>query len=401
MNLIAKVKLQPKAEEFSPLRETLYRANDCCNWLSEQAWDAQCFKKFGMQTRWYYQARERFELTAQVVIRCIGKVADAYKTAFKLHRQHVAETKKINKKRAKQKDLAKRKEPKPLPEMKMVVFRKDGAMIYDQRILRWYVADSYVSIWTLVGRLKIPFLAGARQKELLQSQQGESDLILYRGEFYLAAGCSVDHPTPTEVSDFLGVDFGVVNIAYDSDGHRYSGAHVRNLRRRHCRLRSKLQKKGTKSARRKLKRLSGKERRFATNTNHVISKQIVALAKGTGRGIAREDLSGIRNRITARTGTERYDLHSWAFYQLGQFISYKAQGAGVPEELVTPIDSSCECAECGFVHKGNRPTRNEFCCLRCKARKPADFNAALVIRGRASVNRPFVASLKEIPAYGI
>ena len=377
MNLIAKVKLQPKPEEFSDLRETLYRANECCNWLSEKVWDAQCFKKFEMQKVWYHEARALFGLTAQVVIRCIGKVADAYKTAFKLHRQHVAKTKKINTKRAKEKDPNKRKEPKPLPEMKACWFRKDGAMCYDQRILRWYVADEYVSIWSLAGRLKIPFQAGERQKELLQSQKGESDLILYRNEFYLAAGCSIDDPTPTEVKEFLGVDLGVVNIAVDSDGNVYSGSHVRSMRHRHRKLRTKLQKKGTKSAKRKLKQLSGKERRFATNTNHVISKQIVALAKGTGRGIALEDLSGIRDRITARTGKQRYDLHSWAFYQLGQFILYKSLGAGVPEELVTPIDSSCECAECGFVHKGNRPTRNEFCCLRCKVAQASGFQRCL------------------------
>ena len=140
------------------------------------------------------------------------------------------------------------------------------------------------------------------------------------------------------MKDFLGVDLGVVNIATDSDGNAYSGSHVRSMRHRHRKLRTKLQKKGTKAARRKLKRLSGKERRFATNTNHVISKQIVALAKGTGRGIALEDLSGIRERITARTGKQRYDLHSWAFFQLGQFILYKAIGKGVPEEFVTCVD---------------------------------------------------------------
>jgi IS605 OrfB family transposase len=396
LNLIAKVKLQPKPEEFASLRETLYRANECCNWLSEKAWEAQIFKKFEMQKVWYREARTKFDLTAQVVIRCIGKVADAYKTAFKLHRQRVAKVKKLNAKRAKEKDPAKQKEPKPLPEMKMVVFRKDGAMCYDQRILRWYVDDEYVSIWSLAGRLKIPFQAGERQRELLQSQKGESDLILYRGAFYLAAGCSIDDPTPTEVKEFLGVDLGVVNIATDSDGNVYSGSHVRSMRHRHRKLRTKLQKKGTKSARRKLKRLSGKERRFATNTNHVISKQIVALAKGTGRGIALEDLSGIRDRITARTGKQRYDLHSWAFFQLGQFILYKAIGAGVPEQDVVCKDSSRECAECGFVNKGNRPTRDEFCCLRCSSRKPADFNAALVIKSRASVNRPFVAYRADV-----
>ena len=382
VKLIAKVKLQPTSEERISLKETLQRANECCNWLSERAWESKSFSRGAIQKADYHEGRRQFGLTAQIVIRCIAKVSDSYTTAFKLHRLRTAEIKKLNKKRIKED-----KPEKSLPAMKAVWFRNDGAIPYDQRILRWYVDQSYVSIWSLSGRLKIPFQAGNRQKELLLSQQGESDLILYRGNFYLAAGCHVDHPTPTEVKDFLGVDLGIANIAVDSDGNVYSGSHVKSIRHRHKRLRAKLQKKGTKSAKRRLKKLSGKERRFATNTNHVISKALVVLAKGTGRGIALEDLKGIRDRITVRL-KQRYALHSWACHQLRGFVSYKAQREGVTEKIVDPRNTSRECCECGYIDKANRPTRETFSCLRCKSRKPADFNAASVIRGRAPVNRP-------------
>jgi putative transposase len=90
------------------------------------------------------------------------------------------------------------------------------------------------------------------------------------------------------------VDFGIVNIATDSDGQSYSGSQIRSVRHRHRRLRRKLQKKQTRAAKRRLKKLSGKEQRFATHTNHVIAKQIVALAKRTQRAIALEELQGIR-----------------------------------------------------------------------------------------------------------
>jgi putative transposase len=385
VKLIAKVKLQTTADQSASLKETLARANECCNWMSEFAWESKRFQKFAIQQDCYHEARIRFDLTAQVVIRCIAKVADSYTTAFKLFRTHTAEAKKRNKKRLKE-----GKEEKPLPVMEPPWFRKDGSIAYDQRILRWYVEKSEVSIWSLAGRLKIPFIAGERQKEMLQSQKGESDLILCRGKFYLAAGCEVDHPTPAEVSEFLGLDLGVKNIATDSDGNNYSGSHVSNVRHRHVRLRAKLQKKGTKSAKRRLKKLSGKERRFATDTNHVISKQIVNLAKGTGRGVALEDLKGIRNRITVRR-KQRYALHSWAFFQLRGFVSYKAQRIGVVERSVDARNSSRECAECGHIAKKNRPTQDKFRCLCCDSRKPADFNAALVIRSRAAVIQPNVA----------
>ncbi|CAM6006431.1 unnamed protein product [Sphagnum balticum] len=372
VNLIAKVKLVTEPQQTAALRETILRSNECCNWLSAKAWDSKLFQKFALQKEFYHEARSKFGLTAQLVIRCISKVADSYTTAFKLHKQHVAEVKKKNKKLKKE-----GKEEKPLPEMKACEFKATSAIAYDQRILRWYIKEEYVTIWSLQGRLKISFLAGPRQKQLLQSQKGESDLILYRGDFYLAAGCSVDAPTPSDVSEFLGVDLGIKNIAVDSDGNTYSGSHVQNVRHRHRKLRSKLQKKGT------------------TNTNHIISKQIVALAKGTGRGIVLEDLTGIRERVTVRRGKkkseQKADLHSWACYQLRGFVSYKAEASGVPEEIVSPVNSSIECCECGCVDKRNRPTRDRFCCVRCQSEKPADFNAALVIRGRASVNRPFVA----------
>ncbi len=99
-----------------------------------------------------------------------------------------------------------------------------------------------------------------------------------------------------EVEGALGVDLGVVNIAVDSDGEVHSGSQINNVRHSHRLLRAKLQAKGTRSAKRKLKRLSGKERRFAKDTNHCISKKLVAKAKDTNRAIALEDLKGIRSR---------------------------------------------------------------------------------------------------------
>jgi transposase len=159
-----------------------------------------------------------------------------------------------------------------------------------------------------LGRKRIAFAAGAGQFALLGDRPGETDLIYLRGQFYLAATCNVEEPEVYKVNNVLGVDLGVINIATDSDGKHYSGTTVNNVRRRHRRLRQKLQKCGTRSAHRHLQRLSGKETRFATNTNHVIAKQIVAGARRTGRGIAVENLTGIRGRIRARR-RQRAALH--------------------------------------------------------------------------------------------
>ena len=122
----------------------------------------------------------------------------------------------------------------------------------------------------------------------------------------------------------------------------------------------------------------------------MISKKIVREAKDTGRGIKLEDLSGIRDRITVGRA-QRADAHSWSFYQLRQFISYKAAIEGVPVALVDPRNTSRECPECGHIDKANRPSRDRFACKRCGFAGPADHIAARNISGRAVVSLPNAA----------
>ncbi len=202
---------------------------------------------------------------------------------------------------------------------------------------------------------------------------------------------------PQDIVDFLGADLGVTNIAYDSDGQRYSARHLLNVRYRQRRLRRKLQHRQTRSAKRKLKRLSGREWRFANDLNHCISKQLVITAKGTRRGIGLEDLTGIRQRVTVRR-RKRAELHSWSFADLGMKIAYKAQHNGVPVLYVDPRNTSRQCSVCGHVDKSSRKTQSRFSCTACGHASHADYNAAQNIRLRANslwsgrpVNPPIVA----------
>ncbi len=148
-----------------------------------------------------------------------------------------------------------------------------------------------------------------------------------------------------------------------------------------------MQKKGTKSAKRRLKRLSGKERRFANDLNHRISKSIVAKAQRTGRGIALEDLRGIRERVRLRK-LQRATLHSWAFRDLVWKLQYKAERAGVPLVFVDPRNTSRECPACGHTERANRPTQALFRCRVCGCSGPADHFAAVNIARRAAVIQP-------------
>lgn len=358
------------------LLRTMEAANECVRWIGDQAWESKIFGKHALQKLTYVEARRRTGLTAQVTIHCIYKVANAYRSAFTMHRLRTTVVKRQNKK------LAKLRRPlKPLPVMEPVGFHGTGSIAYDDRILRWIPAERAVSIWTVEGRRIIPFVGGEHQYALLATRKGESDLIYQGGKFYLAATCDAPEAPMIAATEFLGVDLGVANIASDSDGKRHSGSEVKSVRYRHRRLRRNLQKKQTRAAKRRLKQLAGKEARFAKHTNHVISKEIVACAKGTGRGLKLEDLSGIRDRITVRR-RQRVVLHSWAFHQLAYFVAYKAQRAGVPLIFVDSRNTSRECAECGHIAKGNRPNQSTFRCLACGHAAHADTNASRVIAGR-------------------
>ena len=357
MKLTAKVKLDTDKKDFEALKQTLILANKACDDISAAAWGARVFSQFGIHKLTYYDIREAYpDLSSQIVIRCIAKVADAYKLDKKVQR----------------------------------TFQPLGSIAYDLRILRWYTEERRVSIWAIGGRLKhLPYKGGERQYELLKTQQGESNLCLIDGAFYLFATCEIDEPTPADVEDVLGVDFGIKNIAVDSDGNRHSGAHVSSLRKRRRRQRKRLQSKGTHAAKRRLKKISGKEQRFAKHTNHVISKQIVNIAKRTDRAIALEDLKGIRGRVRLRRN-QRDDLHSWAFHDLGQKILYKAKAAGVPVVIVNPKYTSQACSVCGCIEKRNRPNQETFLCVSCGFAANADANAAvnISIRGRGAISRP-------------
>jgi len=207
----------------------------------------------------------------------------------------------------------------------------------------------------------------------------------------------VDVPTPTvvEPAGFIGVDMGIVNIATTSTGSNYTGATVNRVRNKNLRLRRKLQSKGTQSAIRLLKKRSRREARFVADVNHVISKRIVTEAKRTGKGIAVEDLTGIRSRVRLRK-PQRVALHSWAFAQLGGFLAYKAEASGVALVHVNPAYTSQQCSGCGHIDKKNRVDQATFACRSCGVSLNADTNASHNIASRGvaawgALNLPYAA----------
>jgi IS605 OrfB family transposase len=314
--------------------------------------------RFRLHRRSYRNLRE-LGLSSQMAVRVIGKVADALKREAR-------------------------------PE-----FYFHGAVPYDQRNIR--LRGDEVSISTVEGRIRLKVRIGEYQRTRLLSGRVKSGMLLcYRGDtkkFHLAVVVDSEDP-PLRSSGILGVDLGIKNIAVDSEGRVYTDERVEKVRTRYNELRGRLQQVGTKSAKRHLKRMSGRERRFKRDVNHCISKRIVSTAKGTCSMVAMEDLTGIRGRTTVRR--EQRDRHSkWAFLELRRFVEYKAAMAGVPTVLVDPRNTSRTCPKCLLTTKKNRPTRDLFRCVNCGWTAPADYVGALNIRGGAAFSLPIVAPSPE------
>lgn len=351
------LKLAPSPEQADALLATMRACNAAASRAAEVAFERKTANKIRLQPLVYRELRETFGLSSQMAVRAISKGCEAYKRDKKIR----------------------------------PVFRELGAIAYDQRILSWKGRDR-VSILTLGGRIIIPMVYQGRWPAVTgTTKRAQADLIYRDGKFYLAVVIDVPEPPQgPEPDEWLGMDLGIVNLATDSDGTAYTGKAVRAVRYRNRQLRKRLQSKRTKSARRLLARRRRKESRFARDVNHVISKKIVREAEDTRRGIKLEDLSGIRGRVTVRQA-QRADAHSGGFWQLRQFISYKATIAGVPLAMVNPRNTSRACPGCGHISKRNRPRRDEFRCERCGLAGPADHIAAVNISRRAAVSLPDAA----------
>ena len=289
VKLTVQVRLLPTSEQATALQSTLRACNEAATWAGGVAFEKDVKRNFALREHTYGEIRARWGLGAQAAQHVIKKTCDAYATL------------KANLTAGNLGRLGSKRYRKATE--KPIAFRPEGAQPYDDRMLSWQIPERRVSIWTLAGRAKgVAFTASAEQLATLALyRKGESDLLCRDGKWFLLATCEVPEPDPnTDPHDFLGVDLGIVNIATTSDGEIMAGREINRARTRERTLRTRLQKKNTPSAKRRLKKRRRKEARRAKDINHKIAKHVVAEAERTGRGIALEDLTGIRERVRLR-----------------------------------------------------------------------------------------------------
>jgi len=371
VKLVVQVRLLPTPEQAAALEATLRACNEAAGWASKIAFEKDVKRNFALREYTYGEIKARWGLGAQAAQHVVKKTCDAYATL------------KANLKAGNLGPRGSKRYRRAIE--KPIAFRPQGAQPYDDRMLSWQVVERRISIWTTAGRVKdVAFTASPQQLATLALyRKGESDLLYRDGMWLLNATCEVPEAPPnTEPHDFLGIDLGIVNIATTSDGEIMAGRELNRIRARERTLRGKLQQKNTPSAKRRLKKRRRKEARRAKDINHKIAKHVVAVAERTGRGIALENLTGIRERVRLQK-PQRATHSSWAFAQLGSFIAYKARKAGVPVVHVDPAYTSRTCAECGHVDKANRVSQAWFACRSCGFVDHADRNSSRNIRARA------------------
>jgi len=354
MLLTTSVKLIPTSDQKAKLLKSMYKFNVACNWVSQYCFDNKLFYKSNLHKKIYNKLREKFDLPSQIAVRVIGRVCDSYK---------------INKN-------------------VLHVFKKNSSVEYDKNCLSWKKLES-ISIKSTEGRLKIPVIFGEYAKLYEKVIRNSCKLVYKNKEFYLQVSVENKEDILQDVSEFLGIDLGIVNLATSSDNQVFSGKNVDNNRKRYGKLRANLQKVNSKSAKRHLKKISGKERRFKKNTNHVISKQIVLSAKALNKGIALEELKFFKKTVRKN---QREQFNKWSFGELSCFIEYKAKLAGVKVIKVDPRYTSQTCSKCSHCEKLNRKSQDVFKCKSCGFTLHADLNAAINIAARAVVNQPIVAN---------
>ena len=346
-----KLKIPCKKE----LLETMRRYSQSAQYVLDIGWDNGTYFKRELHNMTYYQIRKILNLPAQLVCSSKDKACETLKA------------------------LRKVKNPtKPQ-------FKKYLTIRYDARSFTF--KTNYVSLVTINSRVKIPLDIPEYYWKYLDWKVCSADLIYDRKKrMFLHITFSRDIQLPL-ISDGLqlGVDVGINHIAVTSDKQFFNAKQIKRKKIQFQRLRSKLQSKGTRSSQRLLKKISGREKRFMRYWNHMISKQIVDNCKaGT---IVLENIKGIRTNKGKRFN---FWLHRWSFYQLQQFITYKANLKGIRVIKVSPYHTSQICHRCGNL--GSR-SKGFFVCSHCGYSLNADLNASKNLAKHHSISDDVLATV--------
>lgn len=355
--LTVSCKIEVSPQQVEKLDAVLRAFASCCEYVNKNT-DPKLTNQIAVQSLIYREAREYWGLSAQMTIHAICRVCANRKTAKQQNR----------------------------PVKGFAPTRATD----DARTFTFIEKDWKVSLTILKGREKFSLHIGNYQRHLLTGINPKSAVLVKRkdGSYYLQIQWKSEPPQPEKMSKVLGIDLGRKDICVTSEGEKFSGKQITQIRDKYSRVRASLQQKaskGTRSTRRRarqiLQRLSGRERRFQAQVNHRVSYRLIQHAKTKNQSIALEDLTGIIEGINQqpRSKIERRRSNSWTFYQFRQFMTYKAVKFGVNLVFVDPRYTSQTCHKCLHIHpvrgKSYRSGKR-FSCGHCGWIGDADENGA-------------------------
>ncbi len=357
------MRLTPSLAQADALTETSRLFTAAFNQFVMLGWDAGVSNATKLHYLAYYPVRSELPtLNSNLINTARAKAAEAIKSAFALRK-------------------AERKVSMPVsvacpPRYNVHTYRVD-----------W---ESQAVRMSLVGdRQTIRFRIPDYSVKYAGYPTDTADLLFRNGVWWLHVVVTVPAPEIAPTDQVVGVDLGIVRPAVTSTNHFLGERAWKAIEGRLFHLKRALQKKGTKSAKRHLKRVRGKQARFRRNSDHILSKQIVAEIE-PGATIVLENLTDIRKRTKVKRKTETSRrVHSWSFAQLKSFIEYKAEERGCTVVAVDPRHTSQACSCCGHTARNNRRSRGRFVCRKCGYELHADLNAARNIAAKyhASVAR--------------
>ncbi len=404
--ITAKLKLHTTPEQFSALRATQLAYRDSLNFVSRYAFEhGKMSNAVRLQDGTYTRIRARFQLPSQMACSVPRQVGATFKTLWKKVQQN-AESRKagLTSKRYKGLDNA----PTYVSPTLTYQNRKDYS----------FKKTSRVSILTTQGRIVVAYTGSNAHVARIQRGTGIGAAKLWydkaKKRFYLLVSLEVEtaDPTPETHTSIVGVDVGIryLAVASTSQGKPsfYTGKRVVSQANHYARLRKRLQKKGTRSATRRLVAISGRERRLKADANHVVSKRIVTQHPHSLMGL--ENLTDIREHTRRRThkrkknskGVERVSIKQrksnrvysqWSFAELHTMIAYKALLADSMAIKVDAHYTSKACPVCGYISDANRPHKGLlFVCQNCHYTLHADLVGARNVAMRTLLARQDWAS---------
>lgn len=367
MNLTTTLKLRiyPDSTQEQQLLETMSLYVDCLNRVSEYIFENNFETNYyRLQKQLYYTIRS-CGLKSQAANSCIKDAVSRYSTFETQLRRRPYKYKDEEGWHSIQKDLS--------WLQKRIFFKKPTLTLVVNR--DWSFTKGLVRITSLTGPIRCEYEHTVVDNLSSDVKLGGAKLVLKNKKCFLHISITREVPEfdvsrPTVV---VGIDRGLRFITTSYDGQKtqfVSGKQIMRIRNHYKKLRARLQSKGTKSAKRRLKALSGRETRWMTDVNHRLSKALVR-SYGPNSLFVLEDLTDI--------SFER-DFGSWTFYQFEEFLTYKARAVGSLVLKVNAAYTSQRCPRCGKVDKGQRNHElHEYKCT-CGYRSNDDRTGAVNIQ---------------------